>query len=221
MFEGSNSSRITQVANAVPPPLALAIGHALRRYRDHGKRIRGSLFRKLSLMFRPALRHRLALVFRRTFDDEVRSFPWRKTNDPYRILITEVLLQRTNAELAERVWKAVMDLIPSSAAAVSVDLRSLGSLTRRIGIHSRARTIKAIGATLQRRHNGQVPKAFDDLLRLPGVGLYIASAVRALSFGIPDFPVDSNTFRFVSRYFAVVLRRTKRRAGRFASSCRP
>ena len=209
VFEGSNSSQISQVANAVPPPLAMAIGRALRRYRSHGTRVRGALFRRLSCVSSPAIRRRLATTFLGVYRDKVRSFDWRKTTDPYRILITELLLQRTNAELAQTVWSAVLQLVPNPRAAKSVDLRTLGSLTRRIGIRTRARTIKALGTILQQRHHGQVPQAFDDLLRLPGVGLYIASAVRSLSFGMPDFPVDSNAIRFVSRYFGVALRSTK------------
>jgi DNA (cytosine-5)-methyltransferase 1 len=209
LFEGSNTSQITQVANAVPPRLAMAIGNALKLYQNHAARIHGQLYKRLSLKSNWIIRRRLAKTFKQTFDDKVRSFPWRKTKDPYKILITELLLQRTNAKLAETIWKEVLEIVPNARAAELVDLRLLGALTSRIGIHSRAHTIKEIGRILQKRHNAKVPDAFDDLLRLPGVGIYIASAVRSLSFGKADFPVDSNAFRFVSRYFGIRLRCTK------------
>lgn len=206
LFEGSVSSQIEQVANAVPPPLAKAVCSALGRYHAYGKRVRGRLFQRLFKAKNSALRRRLTNLFRQI---PHRRFPWRMTKDPYRILLTELLLQRTNADLAKTVWRPIVDLVPGPREASRVDLRSLGSLTRRIGIRSRARTIKELGRAICNRHNGQVPTFFDDLMRLPGVGLYIASAIRSICFGKQDFPVDSNAFRFVSRYFGVRLRGTK------------
>jgi A/G-specific adenine glycosylase len=212
LFEGSNSSQIIQVANAVPPPLAMAIAGAILRADAHNSRVRGPLYQTLAKRRSPALRRRLTHVFRQTFASGARRFPWRRLRSPFRILLTEMLLQRTNAELAETVWRDVLTLVPSARAAAGVDLRSLAALTRRIGIRSRARTIKELGTVLLRRHHGRIPDAFDDLLRLPGVGLYIASAVRCFSFGQRDFPVDSNVFRFVSRYFGVEVRGKKSEA---------
>jgi len=202
-FEGSNSSKIVQVANAVPPPLAEAIGRAILRSHEHVSRVHGPLYQELVRHRSPGIKRRLTRVFRSAFRAGSRHFPWRKTHSPFQILLTEILLQRTNAELAQTVWRDVLNLVPTPKAAASVDIRSLDALTRRIGIRSRARTIKDLGTLLLRRHHGRVPEAFDDLLRLPGVGLYIASAVRCLSFGESDFPVDSNGFRFVSRFFGV------------------
>lgn len=223
-FEGSNSSQILQVANAVPPPLAGAIARALLRSRAHAERVRGALYEKLVRQREPALRRRLTRLFGQIHRARSRQFPWRKVQNPFRVLLTEILLQRTNAELAETVWRDIMKLAGTPKAAASADLRSLGALTRRIGIRSRARTIKELGAVLLRRHHGRVPWAFDDLLRLPGVGLYIASAVRSLCFGERDFPVDCNAFRFVSRYFGVRLRGKKsegRQLREFVSSLMP
>lgn len=212
LFEGSNSSQIMQVANAVPPPLAEAIGRAIVRTGAASSRVRGALYHRLAKRRRPGVQRRLIGVFRRVFKAGARRFPWRKVHVPFRILLTETLLQRTNAELAETIWRDVLALVPTAKAAADVDLRSLGALTRRIGIRSRARTIKELGTVLVRRHHGRVPEAFDDLLRLPGVGIYIASAIRCLAFGERDFPVDSNGFRFVSRYFGVSLRGKKSEA---------
>jgi DNA (cytosine-5)-methyltransferase 1 len=221
LFEGSASSQIEQVANAVPPPLAKAVCSALGRYQAYGKRIRGPLFQRLVKAKSPVLRRRLTNLFRQISH---RRFPWRTTKDPYRILLTEILLQRTNADLAKTVWRRIVNLVPGPRAASLVDLRSLGSLTCRIGIRSRARTIKELGRAICSRHHGQVPTFFDDLMRLPGVGLYIASAIRSICFGKQDFPVDSNAFRFVSRYFGVRLRGTKsegRQLREFMSSLMP
>ena len=204
-FVGSNSAQIGQVANAVPPPLAAAVAKAIQRYPLLQKRVRGPLYRKLSPDADAGVRRRFTRAFTSVFESRVRRFPWRDTRDPFVTLITEILLQRTNAELAMRVWRDVINLVPSPAAAQRVDLRSLRPLIRNIGIPERAAAIRSLGKTLRVRHRGRVPESFDDLLRLPGVGIYIASAVRVFSFGKKDFPIDSNAFRFVSRYFGVTL----------------
>jgi DNA (cytosine-5)-methyltransferase 1 len=208
-FFGSNSAQIGQVANAVPPPLAEALARGLSRYRGYGERTRGPIFRKLAGRDTPALRRRLTRTF---LSAKKRKFPWRLTADPYRILVTEMLLQRTNADLASQVWREVLNYIPTPSLAAEADVRRLGALTRRIGIWSRAYAMKRLGEQLTTHHRGTVPQAFDQLMRLPGVGIYIASAVRALSFGKQDFPVDGNGFRFVSRYFGISLRGKKSEA---------
>ena len=93
--------------------------------------------------------------------------------------------------------------------AAQVDLRRLRPLVRRIGLSSRAGRIRALGECLTLFHRGRVPVEYDELVRLPGVGLYSAAVVRIVSFSKPDFPVDGNVFRFVSRYLGVGLRGTK------------
>ncbi len=204
-FAGSNSAQIGQVANAVPPPLATAVAKAIRKYLPQQNRVYGPLYKKLLPHANAAVRRRLTRAFTSVFASRVRRFPWRNTRNPFVTLVTEILLQRTNAELAVQIWREVITLVPSPSAAQGVDLRSLRPLIRRIGIPERATTIRRLGDTLRVRHRGRVPESFDDLLRLPGVGLYIASAVRVFSHGQRDFPVDSNAFRFVSRYFGVTL----------------
>ncbi len=205
LFAGSHCSQIEQVANAVPPPLAEAIGRALNHYREYGKRVRGRLYQALIKQTTPMIGRTFTRTFCKVSAAEARYFPWRSVSDPYRVLVTELLLQRTNAALANQVWKDVIALVPTPATAARVHLGSLSALTKRIGIGSRARTIKVLGRELMRRFRGQVPREFEELMHLPGVGLYIASAVRAFCFGEPDFPIDSNAFRFVSRYFGLDL----------------
>lgn len=212
LFTGSMSSQIQQVANAVPPPLAEAVAKALKRYQRNHQQIRNSLFRKLRKASNTTTKRSFTRTFRATYENNRRTFPWRRCSNPFTILLTEILLQRTNADLANTVWKEVTDLVPNPREASKVDLRKLLALTRRIGIRSRASLIKNLGGILQSRYKGRVPKHFDELMQLPGVGIYIGAAVRVFAFNEKDFPVDSNTFRFVSRYFGLPLRKTKTEA---------
>jgi len=202
-FEGSRSSQIVQVANAVPPPLATTVANAALRTVPHRRRIFGPVFKQLAGHDSPEVRRRFTRTFISFYDQDGRSFPWRAITKPFPLLVTEILLQRTNGELACREWQKIIRLVPTAHAAANVDLRSLGSCIARLGIRSRAATIKRLGAWLLEIQKGRVPWHFDELLQIPGVGLYIASAVRVFAYGIPDFPVDSNAFRFVSRFFNV------------------
>ncbi|NQT37106.1 MAG: DNA (cytosine-5-)-methyltransferase [Planctomycetes bacterium] len=223
-FAGSNSAQIEQIANAVPPPLATAVAKAVQKYSFQEKRVHGSLYGKLRSLADSNLRRRFTRIFLSVFASGVRQFPWRNTRDPFVTLITEILLQRTNAELAVRVWRDVIRLVRSPAAAQRVDLRTLRPLIKKIGIPNRAMRIRQVGETVRVRHQGRVPQSFDDLLRLPGVGIYIASAVRVFSYAKRDFPVDSNAFRFVSRYFGLTLHGRKsegRQLREFMSSLVP
>jgi len=212
VFEGSISSQIEQVANAVPPPLAAAVARAIQEMPRHTKSVFGFVYKKLQKSSSRSTSGRLRKAFEQTHRLSQRKFPWRRVRNPFVVLVTEILLQRTNGELARTVWRPVVQLVPTPEAAAAVDLRTLGSHTRRIGIRSRARTIKRLGAAIVEKHRGRLPKNFEELMRLPGVGLYIAAAVRLVSHGIADFPIDANAFRFVSRYFGVKLHGRKSEA---------
>ena len=211
-FQGSRSSQIEQVANAVPPPLATAVAEGLVAAKARGERVTGFLYRSLAAFGGISLSKRLETTFLTTARNGLRDYPWRRRRHPFSLLVTEILLQRTNADLVASIWDDAMTLVPNAEDAARVDLRRLKSLVRRIGLFSKANTLKDLALAICQKHNGRVPRDYEELLRLPGVGIYIASAVRALAFNVPDFPVDSNAFRFVERYFGIATARKKSEA---------
>ena len=122
-----------------------------------------------------------------------RDLPWRKTRDPYAILVSEVMLQQTQVERVIPRWTAWLERWPSTdalaaatAAEVIREWQGLGYNRRAVNLHRAARQIAAEGWP-------------DDLTELPGVGRYTADAVAAFAFGAPVLPEDTNVRRLQKR----------------------
>lgn len=128
-----------------------------------------------------------------------RSFPWRQTRDPYRILIAEILLQRTPYWKVLPAYEALLLRAPTPAALSRVAAPELEPIVRPLGLITRAQALVQLGRTLVERHGGIVPREFNDLLQLPGVGRYSASAVRCHAFGVAEPLVDGLTGRVYRR----------------------
>ncbi|KXA93330.1 hypothetical protein AKJ64_00915 [candidate division MSBL1 archaeon SCGC-AAA259E17] len=130
-----------------------------------------------------------------------KSLPWRKNQDPYRVLIAEVLLRKTRVEQALPVFKKVVKRYPGPKALSESDLNDLRNLIGPIGLVSRVRNLKEIGREITSSHNCNVPSSFENLKKLPGVGRYIASSVLCFGFGEDRAIVDGNVSRVYSRFF--------------------
>jgi A/G-specific adenine glycosylase len=127
------------------------------------------------------------------FDDHGHDLPWRRTRDPYAILVSEVMLQQTQVtrvvpryERWLRRWPDVNALAAASAADAIVEWQGLGYNRRAIGLHRAARIVAERGWP-------------EDLTELPGVGPYTAAAVRAFAFGDAVLPRDTNVLRIEER----------------------
>jgi A/G-specific adenine glycosylase len=131
-----------------------------------------------------------------------RNFPWRNTTDPYQILIAETLLRRTTASAVARVFNDFLSRFDTlerlARARESTIARALVSL----GLHSlRAKQLRKTASLIMKEHNGEIPRAHETLLSLPGVGQYIASAVRNFAFGDAVPLLDGNMIHFLSRVY--------------------
>jgi A/G-specific adenine glycosylase len=130
-----------------------------------------------------------------------RSFPWRETRDPFRILVAEVLLQRSRGRTVAMVFDELFRRWPDAESLAKARVPSIRSVIRPIGLVRRAVTLKALaGAVLER---GRVPKTLKELLALPGVGPYAANATLAVAFGQRAGVVDGVTGRVYRRYFGI------------------
>ncbi len=136
------------------------------------------------------------------FDQYGRNFPWRETTDPYLILIAEMLLRRTTASAVSRVFTDFIGrfdspdrLARSRKSTITRALSSLGLQTLR------AKQLKEAASIIVRDYDGEVPQSNESLQSLPGVGDYIASAVRNFAYGESVPLVDGNVVHFLSRVF--------------------
>ncbi len=128
-----------------------------------------------------------------------RDFPWRETDDPYRVLIAELLLQRTRADLVERLYDRFLAAYPSPHALAKAEPAETEALLGPLGFLHRSRRLPALGRALVDRHGGDVPRSKSALLALPGVGEYVANAVLTIAFGRRMPLVDPNVIRLLGR----------------------
>jgi A/G-specific adenine glycosylase len=130
-----------------------------------------------------------------------RLFPWRETADPFRVLVAEVLLQRSRGITVEKVYRRLFDRWPDAPSLARAQERSIASVIRPLGLVKRAASLKALAGVVA--ESAGVPDSVEELLQLPGVGMYAASATLAVAFGKRAAVVDGVTARVYRRYFAL------------------
>jgi A/G-specific adenine glycosylase len=130
-----------------------------------------------------------------------RSFPWRETDDPFKVLIAEVLLQRSRGRTVAHVYEALFARWPDAKALSTARVPSIASVIRPLGLVRRAATLKSLASEILRR--GDVPADIGALMALPGVGRYAASATLAVAFGRSVPTVDGVTARVYRRFFGL------------------
>jgi A/G-specific adenine glycosylase len=133
--------------------------------------------------------------------DNRRSFPWRHEADPFRVLVAEVLLQRSRGSTVARVYDDLFDQWPTAQRLAKASEDSIASLIRPLGLTKRAATLRTLASEVARR--GKVPRSYDELLQLPGVGPYAASATLAVAFSVRAPVVDGVSARVYRRYFGL------------------
>jgi A/G-specific adenine glycosylase len=134
-------------------------------------------------------------------EDHRRSFPWRETDDPFHILVAEILLQRSRGKTVATVYERLFARWPTAEALSRARVESITAVIRPLGLARRAATLKVLASEVVER--GGVPEALAELLELPGVGMYAASATLAVAFGKHSPVVDSVTARVYRRYFGL------------------
>jgi A/G-specific adenine glycosylase len=128
-----------------------------------------------------------------------RPLAWRRTRDPYRILVSEVMLQQTQAARAEPAWEAFCARFPDAPSLAAAPLADVLTMWRGLGYNRRAVSLHRAAQVVVAEHGGALPDDLDALRGLPGVGPYTARAVLAFAFGRDVAPVDVNVARVLSR----------------------
>ncbi len=128
-----------------------------------------------------------------------RDLPWRDTRDPYRILVSEIMLQQTRAETVKPYYHRFLAALPTVEDLAAADEETLHKLWEGLGYYSRVRNLHRAALTVMETYGGEIPADFDALLTLPGVGRYTAGAVASIAFDIPVPAVDGNVLRVLAR----------------------
>ncbi len=135
---------------------------------------------------------------------EPRRFPWRETSDPYRILVAELLLQRTRPNLVGPVYQEIVTVYPTVNELAGASRSALANLTAGLGFAKRADTILRVARFISEELCGQIPDDYETLISIPFVGIYTAAAVLCLGHGRPIAMVDVNTVRILSRVLSLI-----------------
>lgn len=131
-----------------------------------------------------------------------RMLPWRETRDPYRIWVSEIMLQQTRVEAVIPFYERFMQALPDLAALAFVSEEVLLKLWEGLGYYSRARNLKKAALTCVERYEGRLPASYEQLLELAGIGSYTAGAVYSIAFGGRRPAVDGNVLRVMHRILA-------------------
>jgi A/G-specific adenine glycosylase len=132
-----------------------------------------------------------------------RDMPWRRTRDAYLVWLSEVMLQQTTVKTATPYYEAFASRFPTVEALAAAREEDVLALWSGLGYYHRARNMLRAARHLQERHRGRFPKTLEAALGVPGVGLYTASAVLSIVYGVPLPVVDGNVRRVLARLFAL------------------
>lgn len=145
--------------------------------------------------------HEFTILLERWYDLHGRNLPWRMTKDPYRIWVSEIVLQQTRVEQGLSYYLRFIERFPdvSSLAVASED--DVLCLWQGLGYYSRARHLHEAARKIH--ENGYFPSTKEGLLALPGVGEYTAAAIGSFAFGLPLAVVDGNVYRVLTRYLGI------------------
>ena len=138
------------------------------------------------------------------FSSYGRIFPWRKTKNPYRVLIAEKLLQQTRAtDQVIIAYKTLVLLYPEPSSLAKANLKTLKKIIKPLGLSFRAIHLRAMAIELAGKYNNKIPKDYNELLSLTGVGEYCAKAVLSFAYRQDFAVIDTNVGRFLFRMFNI------------------
>jgi A/G-specific adenine glycosylase len=134
-----------------------------------------------------------------------RSLPWRNSIDPYKIWLSEIILQQTRVAQGTPYYLRFVEKFPTVYHMANASEEEVLKLWQGLGYYSRARNLHATAKIIVNQYKGKFPDTYKELLKLKGVGDYTASAISSICFNKPQAVVDGNVYRVLSRYFGVVI----------------
>lgn len=137
------------------------------------------------------------------YEENKRDLPWRKTKNPYRIWLSEIILQQTRVAQGLPYYERFIEQFPTIHDLASASETEVLRLWQGLGYYSRARNLHACAKMVVNDFAGEFPSGFNELLKLKGIGRYTAAAISSSAFNKPNAVVDGNVYRVLSRVFGI------------------
>lgn len=134
-----------------------------------------------------------------------RTLPWKEETDPYKIWLSEIILQQTRAEQGLPYYQRFIQQYPDVSSLALAPQEEVFRLWQGLGYYSRCKNLHRTARLIHADYNGKFPDTYEELLRLPGVGAYTAAAIASFAFGLPHAVVDGNVYRVLARFFGIDL----------------
>lgn len=145
--------------------------------------------------------HHFTLLITEWYRQNARNLPWRQTNDPYFIWLSEVILQQTRVDQGINYYYKFIEAFPTVHHLAKAEEQEVLKLWQGLGYYSRARNLHTAAQHVVNHFEGNFPNNFEDIKGLKGVGDYTAAAIASFAFQLPYAVVDGNVYRLLSRYF--------------------
>ncbi len=130
-----------------------------------------------------------------------RDMPWKKTRDPYKIWISEIVLQQTRVAQGTAYYNRLIEAFPTVEDLAQASEDNVLSLWKGLGYYARARNLHYAAKQIVNEYNGVFPRTYEAIISLKGVGVYTAAAIASFAFNLPYAVVDGNVYRVLSRFY--------------------
>lgn len=133
------------------------------------------------------------------YDSNRRVLPWREEPTPYRVWVSEIMLQQTRVEAVKPYFERFMSSLPDIESLAKAEEETLLKLWEGLGYYNRVRNMQKAAIQIMEQYNGIMPLEYDELLKLKGIGNYTAGAISSIAYGQPNPAVDGNVLRVLAR----------------------
>jgi len=144
-----------------------------------------------------------ALLMQWNSHQNTRTMPWKGEKDPYKIWLSEIILQQTRVEQGRKYYEKFISVFPDINKLAATKDEKIYKLWEGLGYYSRCKNLIETARFISKKLHGKFPVAFEDILSLKGVGNYTASAIASFAYDLPYAVVDGNVFRVLSRVFGI------------------
>lgn len=145
------------------------------------------------------------------FKTNGRSYPWRETDDVFKVLIAEMMLRRTKADQVKPVYEEFFKKFPNIEAVAGATIDEIKTVLYPLGMRWRDQSFHSVATEIKNKYDCVIPENRELLKELSGVGEYVAGAVLSIGYGKKEWIVDNNIARFFIRYFGMIIKGEARR----------